>query len=46
VFDHWQVMGGDPLDPTTVAAKTMLGVRKRKGMKAEIPSVVAYSDKL
>lgn len=46
VFDHWQVLGGDPLDPTSAAAKTMLAVRKRKGLKVEIPTVAAYSDKL
>lgn len=46
VFDHWEVMPGDPMQADTLACKAMLAARKRKGMKAEIPIVADFIDKL
>lgn len=47
VFDHWQVLpGGSPLDPTTMTGKVVTEMRKRKGLKAEVPDVnnVSFSN--
>ena len=46
VFDHWQAMSGDPLDPNSTVGKAVLAVRKRKGLKAELPTAAAFMDKL
>ncbi|XP_002736742.1 elongation factor 2b-like [Saccoglossus kowalevskii] len=46
VFNHWQVLPGDPFDhgskPFTVVADT----RKRKGLKEGVPALENYLDKL
>merc|ERR1711904_415231 len=31
VFDHWQIMNGDPLDATSKIGQIVSGIRKRKG---------------
>mmetsp|Transcript_40381 Transcript_40381/g.79097 ORF Transcript_40381/g.79097 Transcript_40381/m.79097 type:complete len:849 (-) Transcript_40381:516-3062(-) len=46
VFDHWQVIPGDPLDKTDKTSDLVCGIRKRKGLKEEIPGVENYYDKL
>jgi len=47
VFDHWQVLqGGSPLDTTTLPGKIVADMRKRKGIKVEVPDVNNYYDKL
>jgi hypothetical protein len=46
VFDHWQAMSGDPLDPNSTVGEAVLGVRKRKGIKAELPTAAAFMDTL
>merc|ERR1719236_194103 len=46
VFDHWQVMGGDPQDPSTKAHEVMVETRKRKGLKEGIPPLDNFFDKL
>jgi len=46
VFDHWQLFPGDPLNPSSQAGQMVLTVRKRKGLKAEIPALDEYLDKL
>lgn len=46
IFDHWQIMGSDPMDPTTKAADIILKARKRKGLKENIESLEKYYDKL
>jgi elongation factor 2 len=46
VFDHWQHMGGDPLDPTSKCNQTVLATRKRKGLAEEIPPLDRFFDKL
>jgi len=39
VFDHWQVLpGGSPLDPTSMTGKVAQDMRKRKGLKLEVPT--------
>jgi elongation factor 2 len=47
VFDHWQVLpGGSPLDPTSKPGQIVQEMRKRKGIKVEVPGVDNYYDKL
>merc|ERR1711968_61499 len=38
VFDHWQIMPGDPLDVGGKSEALINGIRKRKGLAPEIPS--------
>ncbi|KAH8592914.1 P-loop containing nucleoside triphosphate hydrolase protein [Bisporella sp. PMI_857] len=47
VFDHWQILpGGSPLDGTSLVGKIVQEMRKRKGIKVEVPGVENYYDKL
>jgi elongation factor 2 len=46
VFDHWQILPGDPFDPKTKPAEVIATTRKRKGLKEGIPSLDNYLDKL
>jgi len=46
VFDHWQILPGDPFDPTTKPAQIVTDTRKRKGLKEGIPALDNYLDKL
>jgi elongation factor 2 len=47
VFDHWQTLpGGSPLDPTSKVGAMVQEMRKRKGLKPEVPGVDNYYDKL
>lgn len=47
VFDHWQVLpGGSPLDPSTKTGAIVQELRKRKGIKVEVPGYENYYDKL
>jgi len=46
VFDHWQILPGDPFDPTTKPAQIVVETRKRKGLKEGIPALDNYLDKL
>ncbi|KAG4221026.1 hypothetical protein PC116_g30497 [Phytophthora cactorum] len=47
VFDHWQLLpGGSPLDKTTKVGQIVEAMRKRKGIKVEVPDVSNYYDKL
>jgi len=40
VFDHWQILpGGSPLDPSTKPGQIVQDMRKRKGVKTEVPGV-------
>jgi elongation factor 2 len=45
VFDHWQVMPGDPQEPGK-AQDIVIGIRKRKGLSEEMPPLDRYLDKL
>jgi elongation factor 2 len=46
VFDHWEELGGDPLEPTSRAGELVTSIRKRKGIRAEIPALDTFIDKL
>jgi len=46
VFDHWQIIGSDPLDATSKAGQLVDQIRKRKGLKAGIPELEQFLDKL
>ncbi|KAJ3102950.1 Elongation factor 2 [Phlyctochytrium planicorne] len=46
VFDHWQLMNGSPLEGGNKTNEIMLAVRKRKGLKVEIPKLDEFYDKL
>ncbi|EME27359.1 elongation factor EF-2 [Galdieria sulphuraria] len=46
VFDHWQLVNGDPRDPAEKVSEIVKGIRKRKGLKEEIPGIDNYFDKL
>jgi elongation factor 2 len=46
VFDHWQLLGGDPADGTSKAAQICQGIRKRKGLPPAIPPLDNFFDKL
>jgi len=46
VFDHWQVVQGDPLDLKSKAHELVMGVRKRKGLQDDIPPLDRFYDKL
>uniref|UniRef100_A0AAR2L3W1 Tr-type G domain-containing protein n=1 Tax=Pygocentrus nattereri TaxID=42514 RepID=A0AAR2L3W1_PYGNA len=46
VFDHWQVLPGDPKDPTSKPFQIIAETRKRKGLKEGIPQLDNFLDKL
>ncbi|KAE8414864.1 P-loop containing nucleoside triphosphate hydrolase protein [Aspergillus pseudocaelatus] len=47
VFDHWEVLpGGSPLDTTTKPGQIVNEMRKRKGLKEQVPGYENYYDKL
>ena len=46
VFDHWQMMESDPLDAASPAGKIVSGIRRRKGLREQVPVLSDYEDKL
>ncbi|KAI9672458.1 MAG: Elongation factor 2 [Caeruleum heppii] len=47
VFDHWEILpGGSPLDSATRPGQVVQEMRKRKGIKVDVPGVDNYYDKL
>jgi elongation factor 2 len=46
VFDHWQMMSSDPLDPTSQTGQIVGATRKRKGLSEEPKPLDNYYDKL
>lgn len=46
VFDHWEAIDSDIYDPNGKAQGIVLGIRQRKGLKAELPNFNDYYDKL
>ncbi|PLW14751.1 hypothetical protein PCANC_01726 [Puccinia coronata f. sp. avenae] len=46
VFDHWQLMAGTPLEKGSKLEQLVHDIRKRKGLKIEIPALDNYYDKL
>jgi elongation factor 2 len=43
VFDHWQILPGDPADVTTKAGQIVNTMRIRKGLKPEVPDYTNVS---
>jgi elongation factor 2 len=46
VFDHWEVIQMDPFDNKSKAYQITMDIRKRKGLKQELPNLNDYLDKL
>jgi len=46
VFDHWEEFADDPLKPESRAGQLVATIRKRKGLKDEIPPLENFIDKL
>merc|ERR1711988_279587 len=46
VFDHWADMTGNFLDAGSKEGAMVLDIRKRKGLKVEMPVLTEYLDKL
>jgi len=46
VFDHWQVMPGDPMQEGTKPYQICQDTKKRKGLKEALPDLGNYLDKL
>ncbi|EFJ20382.1 hypothetical protein SELMODRAFT_418246 [Selaginella moellendorffii] len=46
VFDHWDMLSSDPMDPGTQAGVIVAQIRKRKGLKDTITPLSEYEDKL
>jgi elongation factor 2 len=46
VFSHWEEMSGNPLEAGSKANEIVEGIRKRKGLKAGIPLLENFIDKL
>jgi len=46
VFDHWQVLQGDPMEAGSKANSVVMATRKRKGIALEVPPLDRFFDKL
>jgi len=46
VMDHWDTMSGSPLEKGSKMEELVRKIRVRKGLKAEIPPLETYYDKL
>jgi elongation factor 2 len=46
VFDHWEILKANPLEAGSKAHEIIMGIRKRKGLKQELPDLNDYIDKL
>lgn len=46
IFDHWQVLPGDPRDPGSRAGNVIMTTRKRKALQEEVPVLEHFLDKL
>jgi elongation factor 2 len=46
VFDHWEELNGDPLEEGSKCAGIVDAIRTRKGLKAGIPTLDNFLDKL
>jgi len=45
VFDHWEIINSDPFDTKGKAYGITMAIRKRKGLKQELPVLADYIDK-
>jgi len=46
IFDHWEVVGSDPLQEDSQANKIVVACRERKGLPSAIPPLDRFYDKL
>jgi len=46
VFDHWQLMNWDPCESGSRTYEIVMNIRRRKGLKEELPDLSRYLDKL
>jgi len=46
VFDHWEAIASDPFDTKGIAYPIAMAIRKRKGLKQELPNLNDYIDKM
>jgi elongation factor 2 len=46
VFDHWELLNGDPFEAGSKGATIVEVTRKRKGLKPGIPALENFVDKL
>lgn len=46
VFDHWEVVNSDPYKEDTVSYKIVKEIRKRKGLKEELPTADDFIDRM
>lgn len=46
VFDHWALMNGTPMEKGSKLEELALEIRRRKGLKVEMPKLEDYYDKL
>ena len=46
VFDHWEQLGTDPYEEGSKAAQLVAQIRQRKGLRAGIPGLDNFIDKL
>jgi len=46
VFDHWEILPSNPLELGSQSYELIMGIRKRKGIKVELPVLSEYEDKL
>ena len=45
MFDHWELINDDPFDIKSRTYTIMMAIRKRKGIKQEVPKLEDYVDK-
>uniref|UniRef100_A0A7N8X9J0 Elongation factor 2-like n=1 Tax=Mastacembelus armatus TaxID=205130 RepID=A0A7N8X9J0_9TELE len=46
VFDHWQILPGNPMEASSKPGIVVTETRKRKGLKEGVPALDNYLDKL
>lgn len=46
MFDHWEIINGSVFEKTSNLSKLVSTIRKRKGMKEEVPELSNFIDKL
>ena len=44
-FDHWELINNDPFDIKSKSYEITMAIRKRKGLKQELPVLADYIDK-
>jgi len=46
VFDHWELLKDSPLEVGSKAEGVVKGIRKRKGLKVDLPTLDQFTDKM